>query len=141
MYVNSLLNSAFEDAKAVAREAICLSLVALSSVGTNGSILLLFLCITSERFLLLLTSEKDEVNSLSQYHSKCIYFLTRVQFNFTKILVSIKYYVTWKSILLTQFYVLQYICEVYGHIHLTRKLIITRRIYKGSYAHSMSSAE
>ena len=65
MYVNSLLNSVFEDIKAVAREAICLSLLALSSVGTNGSILLLFLCMTRERFLRFLTSEKDEVNYLS----------------------------------------------------------------------------
>ena len=64
MYVNSLLNSVFEDVKAVAREAICLSLLALSSVGTNGSILLLFLCMTTERFLRFLTSEKDEVNYL-----------------------------------------------------------------------------
>jgi hypothetical protein len=64
MLVNSLLNSVSEDVKAVAREAICLILRALSSVGTNGSILL-FLCIMRERFLCLQAYEKEEVNSLS----------------------------------------------------------------------------
>jgi hypothetical protein len=48
----------------VAREAICLILRALSSVGTNCSILL-FLCIMRERFLCLQAYEKEEVNSLS----------------------------------------------------------------------------
>jgi len=45
-YVSLLLNFISNAVKAVAREAICFSLLSGSSVGTNGKSLLLFFCTT-----------------------------------------------------------------------------------------------